>query len=564
MRFQVICLCMLSLFTHTLIRAQNVEPMIEACFDQSPPFNDLCPHSSAAGCGPVAVAQILSYYKYPAHGIGTVKYVNTEYGDTITENLEELYFDWSDIINEYVPGNYTEREASAVARLIYACGVTMNVAYGLSSSTKNKYRMVYNLQHHMLMSPESRYLNREYYSTPEWIELLNSQLRSGHPVFYRGTAIYKNSPVSHMFVIDGVNEAGLYHVNWGHGGIGNKYADLNVLNQGAEEGLPGGKNVCYNFKQAMMVNCYPVEELKDTPVQWCDLTESITINDDPILNGIEVGTGQPFKLSTSIANCAADTCMVNYKWVLMRDGEEVQSFASGYWDSFPPFLIGKIEKKVSVPPTIPDGDYSMILMTKSSLSPTWQQVRDNPINRVNIAVREGIVTVTVPDQHKGDPELYLSADPSLTYGPNAEYLDILCDLINPTDNNYEGKFKIEVSTDNTTFMYEPDVCVYGYTQVKYRFSIPKSKFDLTSNTVRDVNIWYQYDGQETVLGTTRPNGISNPTAEDGCIFIYSLQGKIIAVIRRDDIQNYYNDVLSSLPAGIFIIKDGNQVRKFVR
>lgn len=565
MNWQIISLGATLLSACALGYARSVEPMVKACFDQEAPFNNMCPHSSAAGCGPVAVAQILSFYRQPAHGAGTVSYVNSKSGETISENLGEFYFDWSRILDRYTTGSYTEAQAMAVARLVYACGVAMNVSYGSSTSTGNKHLMVYNLQHHLYMSPESRYLNREYYSTPEWIEILNSQLAEGHPVFYRGTTHYNNQEIGHMFVIDGVNDAGLYHANWGHGGDGDKFTDLNVLNQGVADGLPGGKNVCYNFKQAMMINCYPVDDLSATPLQWCEMTEPITLNDDALVNKIVVKTGQDFKLGTKITSCAAETSSVSYKWALMRDGEEVKSMASGSWSTFAPYHVGTIGKRVSVPASVPDGDYTMLLMTKSDIAPDWQPVRDNPVNRVDISVRGSSVTVTVPDQHKGDPELYMSDNAALTYNTSSGCLEILCDLINPTDNNFEGKFRIEVQTDNSTSVYEPDVCIYGDTNVKYRFSVPKSVYDPAIGSVKNVDIRYMYDEQEIVLGTTRPNGISDLTMDkDQDIYIYTLQGACIAIVKRGEIQTAYNDILSSLPKGVYIIKEGSHTRKIMK
>lgn len=160
----------------------------------------------------------------------------------------------------------------------------------------------------------------------------------------------------------------------------------------------------------------------------------------------------------------------------------------------------------------------------------------------------------------------MSTDASLIYDTNTESLDILCDLINPTDNNYEGSFKIEVMTDNSSFIFEPEVCVYGYTNVRYRFSIPKSELDQTATKVERVNIWYRYGEQEIALGTSRPDGIPNPTIgeESGDITIYTLSGNTIASIRHCDIQDVYDNILSSLPKGIYIIKEGNKTRKLIR
>lgn len=53
--------------------------------------------------------------------------------------------------------------------------------------------------------------------------MLNGNLSEGHPVFYRGSWKFKGGNVGHMFVIDGRDDDGNYHVNFGHGGRQDKY-----------------------------------------------------------------------------------------------------------------------------------------------------------------------------------------------------------------------------------------------------------------------------------------------------------------------------------------------------
>ena len=61
------------------VSAQEVAPMLTTKYSQTAPYNNSCPEKSAAGCGPVAIAQILTKYKQPVHGYGTVSYQSGAY-----------------------------------------------------------------------------------------------------------------------------------------------------------------------------------------------------------------------------------------------------------------------------------------------------------------------------------------------------------------------------------------------------------------------------------------------------------------------------------------------------
>lgn len=118
--------------------------------------------------------------------------------------------------------------------------------------------MMWGLQHYLHLSPKSRYRHRYYYSTAEWIEMLNSELQNGHPVFYRGDFPRPGKKtVGHMYVIDGCDAGGRYHFNFGHAiKSEDKFTDLNIINQ--SNGIwPGIYSVSYHHHQAMVTDFYP-------------------------------------------------------------------------------------------------------------------------------------------------------------------------------------------------------------------------------------------------------------------------------------------------------------------
>ena len=89
---------------------RSVEPMVSASWHQTAPFNGMCPGGAVAGCGAVAVAQILNYYKMPAHGFGHVAYENVDI------DYDDWSIDWPNILDSYAKNAYDKTEGDAVAR----------------------------------------------------------------------------------------------------------------------------------------------------------------------------------------------------------------------------------------------------------------------------------------------------------------------------------------------------------------------------------------------------------------------------------------------------------------
>ncbi|MBT6177864.1 MAG: hypothetical protein HOI23_11510 [Deltaproteobacteria bacterium] len=65
------------------------------------------------------------------------------------------------------------------------------------------------------------------YSDAEWADVIRAEIDEGRPVLHMAQKTDEN--VGHAFVIDGYNDAGKFHVNWGWGGSSNGYYDVNVL-----------------------------------------------------------------------------------------------------------------------------------------------------------------------------------------------------------------------------------------------------------------------------------------------------------------------------------------------
>ena len=110
-----------------------VDALIQSTWDQDPGYNDLCPYDSNAGeltvtgCVATAMAQIMRYWEYPSHGASSHSYIpsnHTEYGQQ-SVNYANATYDWT-----AMPLHSSSAE---IAKLMYHCGVSVNMMYGISS-----------------------------------------------------------------------------------------------------------------------------------------------------------------------------------------------------------------------------------------------------------------------------------------------------------------------------------------------------------------------------------------------------------------------------------------------
>lgn len=250
----------------------SVQPLLTTTWGQREPFKFMCPFDSyvsdlsqygtytpdaghySVGCGPLAMAQYINYYKFPKHGMGeesvTVKY---DQGDvTVHVDFEQATYDWDNMIDDY-QGDYTREQGMAVAQLCYHCGVAAQTTWNSLGGGTTDQRIIEAFINHFNYNDTAHYVPRSRYDEPAWMEMIYSMLSSGNPILYSAKDI--NIPAGiiagHNFIIDGYDENGLVHVNWGWYGVENGYFDVALLNV---------LQYTYDDWQAMYVGLYPNRE----------------------------------------------------------------------------------------------------------------------------------------------------------------------------------------------------------------------------------------------------------------------------------------------------------------
>lgn len=200
---------------------EDIRPLILTRWGQHHPFNLLCPKterpdgtavSMPAGCGPVAMAQVVNYYHYPSESPdGTYQY------------------EWGLMYPTLSPGLRKE-ELVAVAKLISDCGVSALTDYGEKASGTSLSRMMGAMKRLMSYSDFMCIYERADFSTPRrdslFRRLIFDELKAGRPVLYRGYSEKEKN--GHLFIIDGCRKRKV-HVNMGWAGHRDGYYELDDL-----------------------------------------------------------------------------------------------------------------------------------------------------------------------------------------------------------------------------------------------------------------------------------------------------------------------------------------------
>ncbi len=208
------------------VSTPDVAPLIKVNLNQSAPFNDQCPTVSGqhvlVGCVAVGMGQAMMVARYPERPVGSYSYTDATVGYLSIDYDAQQPYDWNAMYAAETTGNYSE-----IARLLYHCGVSVRMQYGIDGSGAYSADIAPALTRNFQYDSELiRYVRKSNYSREEWISLLLDELVLGRAVIYGGD----NGEAGHCWNVDGWKQATqMFHVNWGWGGYGNSYFDIEAM-----------------------------------------------------------------------------------------------------------------------------------------------------------------------------------------------------------------------------------------------------------------------------------------------------------------------------------------------
>lgn len=214
--------------------ASSVAPLIKTKWNQRDPYNRAIPfkvnkngysETVATGCMATTMAQIMKYYNFPGSGVQA-----TENYSTITHkfsvpsiDLTKVVYNWNNMTDICYPFA-TDASIIAVSQLMYHCGASLRMNYDYIStafSSEARKSLVEYFNYH----PSMTYYRRAFYPDYQWIDILKEELSNKRPVYYSGR---NSNDDGHAFICDGYDANGLFHFNWGEGGLNDGYYNINA------------------------------------------------------------------------------------------------------------------------------------------------------------------------------------------------------------------------------------------------------------------------------------------------------------------------------------------------
>ncbi len=359
-----------------------IEPLLTTLWNQSSPYNDKCPiingGRSVTGCVATAMAQVLNYHKYPEVGRGSK--TNSLTGETL--DFSTMHFDWANMANEYV-SNSTQAQKDAVANLMYAAGMSVDMRYSPIESGALSDDIAPALVDNFNYDISLFTAYRNFYGLKDWNNFIYNQLKDYGPVQYSGANANNGG---HSFVCDGYGGDGYFHINWGWGGMSDGYFKLTALDPNTQ-GI-GGSALGYNYNQSVIANVSkPRANSSLTPVIYMPSTFDLS----PLTGR---ATGGIITVNSQYANYSkwAITGAPGLKFTA-EDGTVAYTYTNGLVRTIASFEA--VYQVNMLTPRLEDGTYTVtpVFMTPDNV---WHDVRVEVggIQNYSLTITDGFMTFT--------------------------------------------------------------------------------------------------------------------------------------------------------------------------
>lgn len=240
-----------------------IAPMVETQWNQMEPYNYMCPIikgetvRSVTGCVATAMAQIIYYHKHPVEQTKAIPAyeLSSRYvipgADPVTLNWDAMQLTYTGSEAEDDPS------ALAVAQLMVLCGKSVKMSYSSSASGAASESVPAALKEYFDYDGAAHMVYRDEYANADWEKMIYDELAAKRPVYLSGTSVSGTSAVGHAFVCDGYDGEGLFHINWGWGGMSDGFFRLTLLNP--DDHGTGGNNGSggFNIDEGAIIGIQP-------------------------------------------------------------------------------------------------------------------------------------------------------------------------------------------------------------------------------------------------------------------------------------------------------------------
>lgn len=263
-----------------------VEPLLgDIMWDQGDPYNRKCPivtqydswgyedgtGPAATGCVATALSQIMYYTRWPEVGKDSISYTSEGEDDKVDVNVvfDGYHYNWDAMLPQLTSKSPSDA-IDAVSTLMYHVGAAVQSVYGYSTGAYD-FEVAPAMMKYFSYDKGISYNVRDYFTAADWDAMLQNELVSTRPVAYGGVT---RKGEGHFFVVDGINDEGLYHINWGWSGTENGYYMLTLLQPGTQ-GIGGSSDgSAFSYAQCAVAGLQkPVEGSEPVFNFTCDGVE---------------------------------------------------------------------------------------------------------------------------------------------------------------------------------------------------------------------------------------------------------------------------------------------------
>ena len=369
-----------------------IAPLVSALFSQNAPFYVQLPFISGkhppVGCVATALAQVLYYWKYPATTTREIPEYTTKDLGIFMPALPVTTFNWSAMQDTYLYSDSLSAAGQAVAQLSLYCAQSVKMNFKKNSSAANTRDITTAIVNYFGYKSSVRYLQRKYYPTQEWENMIYNELAARRPVIYRGN----KEEGGHAFVCDGYDGQGMFHINWGWNGSSNGYFLLSILNPDSQG--TGGADGTYGYiqDQAMV---YGIEPGTIAPSSDPEVTvRQIEVQS---YSNTRSSSDQNFSASvlTHYLNNTNYTISFDYGWALyqgsrmvklINDGYYYNDLSSGYY-TYP-------TRTIYFGNGLSNGTYRLVAMYSKRNSNNWKQCVGSDVNYAQVIINGNNCSIT--------------------------------------------------------------------------------------------------------------------------------------------------------------------------
>lgn len=422
-----------------------IAPMVETRWNQDAPYYNDCPivdgRHCYTGCVATALSQIMYYHQYPATGTGSHSYSwtnsATQKDTTLTYDYATANFEWDKMLLRYGGSSDSAESKAAVANLMYAAGVAVDMGYGIDESGASTTRLPHAMVSYFNYDKGTRIFLRDYYELDDWNTLVYNQLKTYGPVQYSG----QSNEGGHSFVCDGYNSDGYFHINWGWGGMSDGYYLLTALDPG-EQGI-GGSASGYNFDQDIIGNV----STKNTSTE---IAPVIYWGSDFGVNKTTATLGDDITVSGNAYSYSADTLSDIGFGVALKsetDGKVVIMHGPTGSSLAPEYGIGSYD--VKLPTDLAAGTYKVYPVFRIGTGEWYAIPVQVGLNGYYTMTVDGTACTLIP---QGEAAITVTDFTNTTPFYIGSESEIKATLTNNTDNEYLGTLNIlfvSTGTDGT-------------------------------------------------------------------------------------------------------------------